>query len=481
MFAFLAQTSDQQAQAVIERGLELLSTPGGVGAVAILIILLAGGVATNSGWRWLLISLLVLATLVQGSTKFFNNTLFPPLEQLRSGSQVLNGLVLGAIALATSKSAGSSRWKLISAIAIAMLCFELFFGFRLFFAGRALRGALVLVSYVLLFVAIPVGVGRRLQNDRDFESLIRAIGLVGLPYILFNLLQYFYSSGQTITQGRFAGISGNPQSAGLILSLLSITMIWLISRPRSSRWILPAFVVAIGIGGLLLVWTGSRTSVLATAVGIAVIFRKRLGSMILVGGFVLAAVFVASFFLADGQDILERVQSTENTRAEVWLVGLQEFLKYPIFGTLGMGEDADLKVVESTPIQTLQVLGVVGFAFLFFIYLAIGSSMRRLFLLRKQSPERGPLIDYVLGAWSTILVMSLFEAVFLGVITFFTITIYLLSTMSAYLLDPATIEQGSFDDDEYEDEYDEDEFEDGEEMEGDDDFGEMGPGHRSPA
>ena len=257
-----------------------------------------------------------------------------------------------------------------------------------------------------------------------------------------------------MTQGRFAGISGNPQSAGLILSLLSITMIWLISRPRSSRWTLPAFIVAIGIAVLLLVWTGSRTSVLATAVGVAVIFRKRLGSMILVGGFVLAAVFVASIFLADGEDILERVQSTENTRAEVWLVGLQEFLKYPIFGTLGMGQDVDLKVVESTPIQTLQVLGVVGFAFLFFIYLAIASAMRRLFILRKQEPDRGPLIDYVLGAWATILVMSLFEAVFLGVITFFTITIYLLSTMTAFLLDPLTIEQEGFSADEFDDEDD---------------------------
>ena len=92
VFALLAQTSDKQAQEVIERGLELLSTPGGVGAVAVLTILLAGGVVTQSGWRWLLISLLVLATLIQGSTKYFNNTLFPPLEQLRSGSQVLNAL-----------------------------------------------------------------------------------------------------------------------------------------------------------------------------------------------------------------------------------------------------------------------------------------------------------------------------------------------------------------------------------------------------
>ncbi|MBQ71778.1 MAG: hypothetical protein CMJ67_02625 [Planctomycetaceae bacterium] len=472
MFALLAQTSDKQAQEVIERGLELLSTPGGVGAVAVLTILLAGGVVTQSGWRWLLISLLVLATLIQGSTKYFNNTLFPPLEQLRSGSQVLNALVLGAIALATSKKAGDSRWKLVGAIAIAMLCFELFFGLRLFFAGRALRGALVLVMYVLLFVAIPVGVGRRLQKDEDFESLIRAIGLVGLPYILFNLLQYFYAPGQTVTHGRFAGVSGNPQSAGLIFSLLSITIIWLISRPRSSRWVLPAFLIAIGIGGLLLIWTGSRTSVLATAVGVAVMFRKRLGSMILVGGFVLAAVFVASFFLADGEDILERVQSTENTRAAVWLVGLQEFLKYPIFGTLGMGDDADLKVVESTPIQTLQVLGVVGFAFLFCVYLAIGSTMLRLLVLRKQSPKRGPLIDYVLGAWSTILIMSLFEAVFLGVITFFTITIYLLATMSAYLLDPMTIESQGFDEDEDEFEY-EDEYED--------EYEEMDDGHPSPA
>ena len=437
MSLLFAQTSDQQAQQVVQRGIELLSSPGGLLAVVVLLGLLAVGVLSSSGWKWLLLALLLLSTLVQGSTEFFNNTLFFPLEQLRSGSQILNGLVLAAIAVATLRSPGGERWKIVAAIAVAMICFEIFFGFRLFFAGRALRGSLVLVSFIVLFTAIPLGIGRRLQSDRDLESLIQVIGLVGLPYVVLNVMQYLYASNQTVTQGRFAGISGNPQSAGLILSLLTVTMIWLISRPRSSRWTFPAFAFAVGVCGLLLVWTGSRTSVLATAVGMAVIFRKRLVSMIVVGGFVLLAVFVASLFLSDGEDLLERVSSTENTRAEVWLVGLQEFLRYPIFGTLGMGDDVDLKVVESTPIQTLQVLGAVGFAFIACVYGTIFVAMRKLLVLRRAMPDRGPLFDYVIGMWSVILVMSIFEAVFLGVITFFTIMIYLLTAMTGYLLDPA--------------------------------------------
>ncbi len=405
-------------------------------AVVVLLGLLTVGVLNESGWKGLLLSLLLLATLVDGSTKFFNNTLFFPLEQLRSGSQILNGLVLAAIAVATLRGPGGVRLKIVAVIAVALLCFEIFFGLRLFFAGRVLRGALVLVSFVILFTAIPMGIGRRLQSDRDLQSLIQVIGLVGVPYVVLNVMQYLFASNYTVTQGRFAGISGNPQSAGLILSLLTITMIWLISRPRSSRWTAPVFGVAVGVCGLLLVWTGSRTSVLATVVGMAVIFRKRLATMVVVGGFVLLAVFVTSLFLGDGEDLLERVSSTKNTRAEVWLVGLQEFLRYPIFGTLGMGDDVDLKVVESTPIQTLQVLGVVGFAFIAIVYGAIFAALRRLIVLRRAMPERGPMFDYVIGMWSAILLMSMFEAVFLGVITFFTIMIYLLTAMTAYLIDP---------------------------------------------
>ena len=432
-----AQTSDQQAQDVIGRGLDLLVTPGGLAAVVVLIGMLAIGVMTDSGWRWILIALLFLATLVQGSTEFFNNSLFFPLEQLRSGSQLLNGLALCTIGLATLRGSPGTRWKIVSAIAIAMLCFELFYGVRLFLAGRALRGSLVLVAYLLLFSSISVGVGRRLQNDRNLESLIRSIGLVGIPYVLFNVLQYLYSPNQTVTNGRFAGISGNPQSAGLICSLLTVTMIWLLSRPRSQKWMLPVFGAAVGISALLLVWTGSRTAVLASMVGLAFMFRQRLGSIILLGGFVFGSGFIASLVLTDGADLLERVSSTENTRAEVWLVGLQEFLGSPIFGTLGTGRDEDLKVVESTPIQTLQVLGIIGFAFLAGIYGAIFLFMRRLMLIGRAMPSRRPLVDYVVGIWAMIGVMSLFEAVFLGVITFFTLMIYLVAAMSAYLVDPS--------------------------------------------
>ena len=114
-----AQTSDQQAQDVIGRGLDLLVTPGGLVAVAVLIGMLAIGVMTDSGWRWILVALLFLATLVQGSTEFFNNSLFFPLEQLRSGSQVLNGLALCTIGLATLRGSPGTRWKIVSAIAIA--------------------------------------------------------------------------------------------------------------------------------------------------------------------------------------------------------------------------------------------------------------------------------------------------------------------------------------------------------------------------
>ena len=89
-------------------------------AVVVLLGLLTVGVLTDSGWKGLLLSLLLLATLVDGSTKFFNNTLFFPLEQLRSGSQILNGLVLAAIAVATLRGPGGVRLKIVALIAVAL-------------------------------------------------------------------------------------------------------------------------------------------------------------------------------------------------------------------------------------------------------------------------------------------------------------------------------------------------------------------------
>ncbi len=184
---------------------------------------------------------------------------------------------------------------------------------------------------------------------------------------------------------------------------------------------------------LLLAWTGSRTALLAAAVGLLIMFRRRAFTLVLVGGFVTLAGLLAAMIVGEGQEAFERLTSTDNTRADVWAGGLEEFARNPLFGTFGINRSIDLKVVESTPIQTLQLMGVFGFLFLLPVYLMIARSLLLLHRARSWSAERAPFCDYVSALWVMLGIMSIFEAVFLGIVTFFNLTFYFAGVLTARL------------------------------------------------
>ena len=90
---FLSQTSDDTVRDLLQRGGEILSTPAGAVGALVVIAFMLYGVFTERGWAWLMAALLFAATLADGSTEYFNNTLFSPLQQLRSSSKLVNGML----------------------------------------------------------------------------------------------------------------------------------------------------------------------------------------------------------------------------------------------------------------------------------------------------------------------------------------------------------------------------------------------------
>ncbi|MEC8320146.1 MAG: hypothetical protein VX012_01965 [Planctomycetota bacterium] len=452
-----AQSNEENIRTVIENVRELFQSP-----VALLGLL--GGVGlfiyawlTREGWRLAFIGTLLLAMLVDGSDEFFNNTLFPPLQQIRGSSQFTAVAALGLLVLATLKFGRPGWSRIAGGVAVAFLVFELYYSVRLVISEQFLRGSLSIITFLLIFMAIPMGIGRTLDEPDRIERLIRTFGLVAIPYVILNILQYGYAPNYTIVSGRFAGISGNPQHAAMMLSFLVVTLAWILSRPRGNWIVLPAFAGVIGLGVLLMAWTGSRTGAISAVVGIALIFRRRALSLLLVGGFTVITGIVAASILGEGTEAFERVTSTDNTRQEVWMTGLAEFTNRPIFGTLGDPNAADVKVVESTPIQTLQVLGCSGFIPMLAIYGGIVFSIYRLQRVRQARPDLRAIVDYVVAMWCMVLVMSLTEAIFLGILTFFNLTIYTVATLTAALL---AQEYRGVPEDEFDDEFDDGDPED---------------------
>lgn len=420
---------------LLRRGIEFVSTTQGLMAVAGFAALGAFALFARRGWRLPLLLALFLATLVDGSTEFFQNTLFPPLERVRDANQVLVVALLALLAVATRRFPALPG--AVGGVLVALLCFEMFYALRMFLAGLYLKGALAAGTFALLLLAMPLGVGRTLRDEDDLERLVRTVGLLSIPYLLCNALQFAFSPTATVHAGRFAGISGNAQAAAMIIALQVVALAWMLSRPRKGTWMLPLLLGLVAAMAVVLVWTGSRTGMLSTLVGVTILFRRRIAAFVVVIGVVVAVAVAFATALGEVETSFERLESTDNTRADVWMMGLEEFAQRPIFGTLGLGSERDTKVIESTVIQTLQTMGIVALPLLLWVYAAILGAMLRLRRLAKEDPELAPLADFSLAVWGMLLVMSLFEAVLLGITTFFALMLYVNGSLTARLLTSA--------------------------------------------
>ncbi len=451
MPGILAQTNELGVRNTLDAAFELLGSPVGILGVLGLVGFLIATVLLRNGWVLVVGVLLLVSTLSDGTREFFDNTLFSPLQQIRSAAQFIVVALIAVLILGTRSHARDAAARIAGGALVALFVFEIFYGLRLTLAGQFLKGGLAVVTYCLLFAAWPFGVSRVLSQPSNTERLIRIYALVAVPYVLLNVVQYRFAPNNTIVSDRFAGISGNPQHTGMMCAFMSLTFAWLLSRPRRNRWIIPA--AAIGVGGtvLLLAWTGSRTAMLAAAVGLLIMFRRRAVTLVLVGGFVAMAGLLAAIIVGEGQEAFERLTSTDNTRADVWAGGLEEFARNPIFGTFGINTSIDLKVVESTPIQTLQLMGFVGFLFLLPVYLMIARSLLLLHRARTWSPERAPFCDYVSALWVMLVIMSIFEAVFLGIVTFFNLTFYFAGVLTSRLVSGGVVAEDELDDEAEED------------------------------
>jgi O-antigen ligase len=429
---------DTPVSEIVSRGVEFLLSPGGAVAAMALLALAVMALVSDGFVRLGVIAALFLSTLVDGSTEYFQNLLFSPLQQIREANQLLLGVLLVLLVVATRRFPAAVG--AVGGVLVAIFCFEVFYALRLFLAGQYLKGALALVIYLLLMAAFPLGLGRMLRDGDQIERLIRLVGLLAIPFLLANVAQFLFAPTYTVHAGRFAGISGNPQTTAMIASLQLMVLAWMISRPRRNLWMLPLLLALVGALAVVLVWTGSRTGMLATVVGVTVLFRRRIAAFVLVIGVVaMVALFIANT-LGEVEGSFERLGSTDNTRADVWIMGLEEFSERPLFGSLELGWTHETKVIESSVIQSLQTMGLVVVPLLAWVYWAIVSASIRLRSLARVSPERATLADFSLSIWCMLLVMSVFEAVFLGISTFFALMLYLNGTITARLLNPEPLE-----------------------------------------
>ena len=262
-----------------------------------------------------------------------------------------------------------------------------------------------------------------------------------MGFIAANLAQLTIDRSNAMVGIRLAGIAGNAQQMGGVCSLLLLFNVYLFNdlpAKRPMKWIC---AVMIGILAIWILWTGSRTSVLTTMVGLVFTYRLRLGGLALLGLAAGTVVLVAVTFFEARTDTIERLTSGENTRAAVWANSLSAFAGSPIFGTMPLGYESGS---ESTYISALANMGLIGAVALAVPFGSMVLGAFRALRLRAMRPDLGAQCDFYVGMVAALLVINAFEAFAFGILTLPVMIMYSVFALDGFLAEQEALASAGY-------------------------------------
>lgn len=277
----------------------------------------------------------------------------------------------------------------------------------------------------------------------DWHKLFRALTVANVIWILGVFVQLVVNpSVLTVSNSsRFVGLTGNPQHCAVYLSIMCVLLLWLAMNDPQRRY-LGFWIALLGIDGVLLMWTGSRTGLLMVLTGSTLLLWRRIGQAILLLPIAAAVAFAAIEFVP-GLDIgsaSSRLTSVENTRASVWLTLLKEGMANPI---IGAGVDAT-KSQDASENSYLLAWAAYGFGMVIvLIGLMIVSAAQAFRLLRARSwlGEHAPLADLVCAYYPMFFLGALFEGYIMARVSVTLVFLVLYSSLGVALLRALAAEQ----------------------------------------
>ncbi len=261
-----------------------------------------------------------------------NPTVWLPIQQIRSQLFLASG-VAGLIVIAfqserfRGKKQSLSVWALVLAGFYAAML-------RFVHEGPSEGVFSVIFSFCTL---IPLMATAMMVIDEihDFPLLLRTVAFVNTIWIFMVLVQVAVNP-KYITMGnefRFVGILANPQHTGALMAFLCVIVLWLLLNDRRKFRIF--YLALLGINGLFLLWTGSRTGLGMAIIGVSAVLYTKAGRAILLLPLVAIITYVGLKVMIGvmGVDFgFERLASTANTRDYAWWKLYTTGMENPLFG-----------------------------------------------------------------------------------------------------------------------------------------------------
>jgi hypothetical protein len=390
---------------------------------------------------------MVLLTMMIHESTLSRNILVGPLHSLRSISRPISFALMAAAVLATLAIPRGDRSRTVPFTAFALYLFQMYYALNMVFFVDPLKGFLALFSISAMFVVCVIGFGRRMQDVDSARVAMEVFAWVGIAFCGLNLLQLAVGPGSAVVGGRFAGISGNAQQAAGVCTSLFLTNLYLfgdLSPLRPMKWVC---AVLAGVLALFILWSGSRSGVLASGIGVLLMYRFSLGRAA-------AAAIFAGFFLFVGFLLFEGSSEgfgriidtgTGNTRAAVFANAVADWMSSPLIGVMPFGYENG---VESSYLRALASLGILGVIAILIPFAAMAASLPKALWVGRLHPEARRLSDLYVGVIGSFVIINVFEGFAFGVLTFPMMAIYLVLAAGGFLFDryPSSVTIGEIGD-----------------------------------
>jgi len=259
----------------------------------------------------------------------------------------------------------------------------------------AAEGAMSYVFAGMTMLPLLLALPAFIESEGDCYGLMRMLVVTFWVWLGAVCVQVVIGFDRIVVgmDQRFTGLTSNPQHAAALAAFIAIISVALVVVEQK-RLLKLMFGATCAICLVLLLWAGSRTGLGMAAIGITIVLARRIGYAALLlplGGIVM--VIGLEIVKAVGAANVQRLASTQNTRAEPWAKLLASAAESPFIG-VGMRELGEAQATENSYLLAAASYGVVMFALvLLFVLVSIFVVVRLYRLSRFTEIRTRGLID----------------------------------------------------------------------------------------
>ncbi|HZK81187.1 MAG TPA: O-antigen ligase family protein [Humisphaera sp.] len=416
--------------------IKLLGTPSGVFLAAVIVAMFLCSFGRPG--RWVVLTTLLFTSTLSFGVEALRNPLIPPFEQVRFAAEPLVYTFAAFLALPSFLAPSTHLRTPLLAATFAFWIFEMIYSLHMAVSVDLQRGLLSMAIFTTYLISFGFGMPRWIRGIADVHTAARCMGTAAFLFILGTTAQVIVNRHAIIFSNRLYAITGNPQHAAFILAIVLLPICVLIASKREAIPMRFFWATVAGADIAMLIWTGSRTGTLTALVGLALLFRRRIGTFVGVG--LIALIFVFFFLALFQPDAAtgSRILSLQDTRTGVWASLFEKFQANPFFGTMSK---TDYTAAESSYLTVAAHMGLLGLGLVGIVVCFLAGALRRGGRLRStlQSEDDLILVDWVSAGLIAIFVGAFFEGVLVATLNLMLVSVYFYLGLLKYISDKNTL------------------------------------------